>query len=479
MTRSLPLLCLALALALAAPAAAKTSKKDVQNAFKTGDKDKVLAVLKEVAGSLDRDLVKAVVENAKRLRSIGVYEDLVQALSTASGDALDELIKEYKKVKKDGALRFLVLDSLGGAKDERAEALLVEAATKDKDEPIRVLAIRQLGKRATKSAVEALIPFLGELEKAKTESERLIREVNGALQNLTGGDLSVAEDWRNWWEQNKDKFTPKQEEGKTAERGNVLDRMAKERPADLKSITRIKDGELIVVRGNDKVEDVLDALKLKHKRIKRDELEKLDLDPQSQILLLNCPGREAFSDAGVQKVRDFVVKGGYVFCSDWELGKTLAKAFPEACQFLKEAPKGDVKDVTIVPFPESASHPLMRDVFPLNTFETGGFAWKLEGRSHLAKQTPQIVPLVSCPAIKDQGTTMVAFCFAYADLKGAARPVTGGDMKKLKQPPGQVLWVSSHFKLQKDPKSDGFALQQLLLNFIVEKQEQRRKFAAR
>ena len=39
---------------------------------------------------------------------------------------------------------------------------------------------------------------------------------------------------------------------------------------------------------------------------------------------------------------------------------------------------------------------------------------------------------------------------------------------------GSVLHVLGHFNKQKDPKGDGFALQQLLLNFVLEKQEARR-----
>lgn len=477
-----PLLVCSLGLAFAAGVAlpsvafAKTKKSDVTKAFKSGDKDRVIKILKELEGDLDKNTVKAVVDNSKRLRTLGVYEELVSCLRTAKGDALDELIKHYKKQKK-GGIRFLVVDGLGLNPEAKAEEVLFTAARKDKDEPIRALSIRLLGKRNTKSAVNGLIELLSEIEES---SERLAREVNGALGNLTGEDLTVAEDWRNWWSTNQSKFTPKSsdDEGGTKERGNLLDRMAKDRPAELKTMTRMKNDEIIVIRGNDKVEDVLKALKLKYKSIKREEFDGLELKPESQLLLLNCPGRASFTEKGIEKIRKFVADGGYIFCSDWELGKTLAKAFPEACQFLKESPKGDVKETTIKPFPEAAKHPLMRDVFPLNTFETGGFAWKLEGRSHLAKTTPFIVPLVSCPGIKDLGTTMVAFSFSFTREKGG-RPVTGAQVRKLKRPPGQVVWVSSHFKLQKDPKGDGFALQQLLLNFILEKQNQKRAFQGR
>lgn len=461
-------------LPLLAGAADDIDRGDVKKAFRSGNKEKVAEVLSGLEGSLDKKTVKAVIDESKRLRALGVYDQLITTLRTAEGDALEELLKAYKKQRKNGAVRFLVLDAAGGIADPRAEELLVEAASKDKDMPIRVLAIRLLGKRKTKSAVKALIPLLIELE-GEDDSERLQREINGALSNLTGEDLTVGEDWQNWWSSHENDFSPKGEDGKTAERGNLLDRMAKDRPAELKTLTRMKGGQLVVVKGNDKVQLALKALDLKYEEVERPELEKMKLDPVNQIVLLNCPGSKSFSEEGIQQIRKFVAEGGYLFCSDWELGKTLAKAFPEACQFLKESPRGDTKDVKIFPFPQGAEHPLMRDVFPLNTFTTAGFAWKLEGRSHLAKMTPGIVPLISCPDIKDQGTTMVAFTFAFTAKQGG-RPVTGSAIKKLKRPPGQVLWVSSHFKLQKDPEGDGYALQQLLLNFILEKQNQAKRF---
>ena len=64
----------------------------------------------------------------------------------------------------------------------------------------------------------------------------------------------------------------------------------------------------------------------------------------------------------------------------------------------------------------------------------------------------------------------MAFTFAYT-AEGGGRPVTG--RQKTKRPPGRVLFVSSHFDLE-EGEEDGYALQQLLVNFILEKQEQRK-----
>lgn len=466
---------------LAAPALAAPSKNEIKKAFKSGQRDRVVAVLDTLKGQLDKGTLKAVLQNAKRLRTLGVYDKLVAVLRSVKGEALDELIKAYKKQKK-GDMRFLIVDALGKVKGKAAEGVLVTALKKDKDEPVRVLSARLLGQRGTKSAVSSLIPILKSFEK-DPKRQRLTREVNAALQNLTGSDITVAEDWKNYWDANKGKFTKKtSDDGKTSERGNLIDRMKKQRPADMKTISRVKKSELIVIKGNDKVEDVLKALDLKHKVIRRNEFDSLKLDPETQIVLLNCPGRDKFSDAGIQKIREFVARGGYLFCSDWELKKTLAKAFPEVVQFLKETPKGKNRQVTITPARGARSHPLMRDVFPLNTWDKRGFAWVLEQRSHLVKDNKALTKLVDCPDIKNLGSTLVAFVFGFtASKKRGVRPVTGASRRRGKREvrAGQVLFVSSHFKLQKDEKGDGFALQQLLLNFILEKQNQRKRFKGR
>lgn len=472
MRRSVAVPCLSLAFALAClPALADgPGKRDIKKAFKSGDRAAVKQVLEEVKGQLDKALVKAILDDARRIKSLGVYDELVGALASAQGEALDELLKQVEKEKK-GDLRFLMLDALGGIPDPRAEERLVEALREDKDEPVRVLAARLLGRRGTASAVDALIPLLAELE--DDGHERLVREVNGALQTLTGEDMSVAEDWKNYWTAHRDSYTKPEGEGDTKTRGNVLDRMAKQRPADLKTITRLRDDEVVVIKGNDRCEDALRVLDIKFTLIDRKDFDKHPIDPDKQVLFFNCPGKAELTEQGIVKLREFVAKGGYVFCSDWELGKTLTKAFPDQIQFLKRSSNREPKEVTIEPYPQTINHPLMRDVFPLNSWTEQKFAWKLHQTSDLAKPNPALVPLVRCPEIAEEGTDTVAFVLSF-DRSG--RPVTGRGGKDARRA-GKVLFVSSHFKDQKDESGDGYALQQLLLNFIVEKQDQRKAAA--
>ncbi|MEZ6186813.1 MAG: HEAT repeat domain-containing protein, partial [Planctomycetota bacterium] len=423
-------------------------------------------------GSLDKATVKAVLSNATRVRELGVYDELVTTLNSARGEALEELIKQSSR-NRQADMRFLIVDALGRVPELSAEKALVEALTDDKDLTVAILAARKLGKRGTPTAVDALIPVLEDFEE-DDDRERLVREINGALATLTGNDLDNARGWKTYWDAHKSEFTAPstEDEGSGTKTRNALDRMKRERPGDARTMTRIRDDEIIAIKGSsDKVEDVLKELDLKHQTFNRDEFDTVKLDPERQVLILNCAGNKSLSEAGIQRVREFVAQGGYLFTSDWELRNTLEKAFPEVVSFLKETPKQEQK-VKIKAPADAYMHPLMRDVFPLSTWSEREFSWNLDGRSHLVKPNPALTVLVECPEIKDMGSTAVAFTFGFTD-KGGGRPVTGAPGKKTAHG-GRVLHVLSHFKNQKDESGDGYALQQLLLNFIVEKQEARK-----
>ena len=469
-----------LVLLAGAALAAAPSPNEIRKAMRSGDKAAVEKVLEALSGQLDKAGVRAVLECAHEVKTIGVYEPLVATLATASGDALEELKKQADDHRRPD-VRFLLIEALGKNPDRGAEEALVRALEKDKDETVAVLAARQMGKRGTASAVEALIPLLAKLEKDGSKS-RLTREVNGALAQLTGQDLSVAQDWRNFWDAHKAEFkekVPDADDGKSHTRDeNALDRMRRERPGDARTMERLREDDVVVIKGkSDQVEQVLTALNLKHVLHERSAFDTVKLDPERQVLVLNCASKEYLSEAGIAKVRDFVAKGGYLFSSDWELRNTLAKAFPETVEFLKDAGKDD-KKVTIRPNGQHANHPFLRDVFPLGTWSEVQFIWTIDSRSHLIKPTPALTVLVESKDMEDMGSNIVAFTFGYVTEGGQARPMTGGGSGKRRAKGGQVLHVLSHFKNQKDASGDGFALQQLLLNFIVEKQELRKELAA-
>lgn len=482
MRRAHPLAASTIVALLASAAFAAPTANEVKRTLRQGDAGAVKGLLEGLAGSIDPEGVRAVLEVAgdakdgQRLRTLGVYDALVGALAGAKGPALEELTKQLKKNRRPD-IRFLIADALGKVGEAGAEAALLEALKEDDDESVAVLCARKLGAKATASAVEALIPLLADFEKQAGKG-RLVREVNGALATLTGEDLTVAADWKNWWDSHKAEFRPKAAEGATGSQTqdkNALDKMRRERPADAKTMERLRPEDVQVVKGgSDQIERVLKNIKIPHVALDRDKFDELKLDPTRQVLILNCAGTKNLSDAGIQKVKEFVAAGGYLFSSDWELRNTLEKAFPEVCKFKGETPREPKEgiEVKIRPHAQSATHPYLRDVFPLGTWTAREFKWKLDSRSHLVEPNPAITILVESPDMEKMGSSTVAFTFAYPPGAGG-RAVTGGG-KGERRGGGQVLQVSSHLKNQEDAEGDGFALQQLLLNFIVEKQEARK-----
>lgn len=476
--------------ALATPTAA-----EVKKTLKTGDQAAVGGMLDGLHGQLDADLIKAILNEAPRLKTLGVYDGLITALATSRGPALDELVKGYKKQRR-ADVRFLIVDALGKVPEAPAEGVLFDALKEDDDETVAVLAARQLGKRATASAVEGLIPVLEEFEK-HAERARLVREVNGALASLTGQELVVAVDWKNYWDAHKAEYQPPaqaEEAGSQTRDRNAIDRMRRERPADLRTMERMRDDDVIVVKSQkfmDEVEKVLTALNVKHKLVEKAEFEALTLDPTRQVIVFQCPGKDRkdtpanesvqFSDATIAKVRDFVGRGGYMISSDLQLGYVLARAFPEVITHQGTTSNRDKvpAEITISPHPSAVNHPLMRDVFPLGSWTEQQFTWQLFMTCDVAAPNPGITELVTSAQMADlsQGLHAVAFTFTFPPTAGGGRVATGGGRGR-RPGGGVVLHVLSHWKLQEKDEGDGFALQQILLNLIVEKQE-RRKAEAR
>jgi len=115
-------------------------------------------------------------------------------------------------------------------------------------------------------------------------------------------------------------------------------RMAKERPMDLEILQKVKDSSIIIVAGSyDRVETVLDMIKVPYVLIQPEEVSQIELTPD-QILIINCPGN--IYDDALTKVKDFVKRGGFLFTTDWALLNILEKIFPELVKY-NQRPKGD------------------------------------------------------------------------------------------------------------------------------------------
>lgn len=115
-------------------------------------------------------------------------------------------------------------------------------------------------------------------------------------------------------------------------------RMAKERPMDLEILKKVSESSIIIVAGSyDKVEMVLDMIKVPYILIQPEEVGQIELKPD-QILIINCPGN-IYAEA-LTKVQTFVKQGGFLFTTDWALQSILEKIFPKLVKY-NQRPTGD------------------------------------------------------------------------------------------------------------------------------------------
>ena len=443
----------------------------LRQAVKSRDQDSARQALLEISeAGFDAGLLSKLLAVAPKTAPLGIYAELVEAFSSPSDQAAFEaLLKSFTRARKLPMV-YLLADALGHVGNPAAVEALAKGLS-DRDTVVASIAARSLARIPARETVAALIEALEECEKRKGR-RRILLEVLGALRTVTGEDIQDAIDWKGWWQSRANSYTPPEQgsdkDGASPESDEtVVDRLRKERPSEVRTVERLQKDDIVVVGGSsDQVEKVLRAIDMPYTYVRRDDFDKVELDPK-QLLVLNCAGNRRLSESGLAKIAKFVHQGGYLFSSDWELRNTLVPIFGDLIDFVGETPREEF-EVHILPSPQDAEHPLLRDVFPLNPWEQGSFAWKMEQRCHLLKPGRGAVVLIVSPELGERTSNShvaVTFQVSGGRVATGARPT-----RKV----GAVLHVLSHFKLQEDPKGDGFALQQLLLNFILEKLEGRR-----
>jgi hypothetical protein len=154
------------------------------------------------------------------------------------------------------------------------------------------------------------------------------------------------------------------------------------------------------------------------------------------------------ANALVENVRKFVEAGGYVFSSDWGIS-ILERAFPGT---VKNGGMIGPRTVSLRPKPGVKS-PLLDEVFytgPKNqTVISRKLVWEIDSGSYAVKVEKATVDILAeAPELPKNNAIAVSF----GPDKGT----------------GRVLHVLSHFDRQATKQGD-YALQNLLLNFLMER----------
>jgi hypothetical protein len=431
----------------------------------------------------------AAVENVAKDNSLRAAKLLLGGLSTkrveaywiliaglgkiTSTDGVGE-IERVLRAKGDAAVKRDLLMSLELNPSEAANAVLVRVVAEGTPD-LQVTAIDELVRRGVRESIPSLLKLLA-LEKKKGLGE-LARSARKGLVNLTGQDQGSAEAWTAWWERNKDSFSVG--EPATGDVDTVAATIKRNRVLDYEELKKGKKEDVLVLLGDyDGVQDVVDALKIPNSVCTREAFGRQDLS-RCKALIVNCTNYKGakLKKGDLEKIRDFVSGGGYLFTSDWGLADVVEEAFPGYIQR-----GGEIAEMNTPIFPKkgSAVHPFLREVFSKPQGDRLmerkiDHAWQIDAQSYaVSYDASKVVVLIEAPELQASGQPS-AVAVAFTVGAGAASSVaSGGVYEDLpQQKGGKVLHVLSHFSKQKN-KHDGYTLQNMLLNFLIEAKDRKR-----
>lgn len=414
----------------------------------------------------------------------------------------------------------------------------------------QMLALDYLSDIKSKLSISAMVDFLKNPDCLKEDDlkERTIKGINVLIGKPVG---QTPDEITQWWAQHqndneKSLFTLS---ATVTNAGN-----AAEEYAEIDIIKRLPKDKIIVVLSDcqpcesigkkaadwdhnfDHIENVLELMQVPHTVIKKVDFDKESFKLNDKIMVIFncnyirkhcvCPTcghsdtraglrsgscavgcnkhilyTNMVSDKTIEKIRDFVTGGGYLFSEDWVLEEVLERAFKGIISKSKYYVKG--KDVTILPGPGATIHPYLKGVFEKavttsseqassNSVEpsaAGGETISVkrqkvgEGKWKIDKDSPDIkidkpqevtVLMVSQDLkVTEKDSGAIAVTFNYG-TKGLIPSITGGESNTYytakNKTGGQVLHVLSHFGKQHEP-TDEFVLQNLMLNFLKEAAE--------
>lgn len=433
----------------------KQAIEQLKDALRSRREADVAAAITKIGSDNSERAAETILEILPACLEYDVYAVAVDALAGIDdAKALKLMRKAVGKSKTAFPVRFLLVEVLG--RIESTRDAFADIMT-DKDVRLGLRAAELIVAHRWEWGVPVLIDRLASLERRDSDSA-LYGAISNALAQLLDESAATAADWRKLWEI-QGGIADVDRPATGGSEGTVVERLRNRRPDDHSFIEELAAGDIIVVKGiYDEVELVLDALGLPYTLLERNAFNAFELDPRA-VLIFNCDSGE--TPVNGDKVKAFVGAGGYLFTSDWELQNVVTPAFGNT---LTMAGATDEHEFPIVPAAHAHTHPLLADVFPTNPFDLKNFTWHIDGASFTLRCSKTVEQLVwsedLAGAYGGFGTVAAVFPFPAG--------ATGHRS-------GAVLHVLSHFQKQTDPQGDGFALQQLLLNFIVEKQKHRRR----
>jgi HEAT repeat protein len=231
--------------------------------------------------------------------------------------SLTKMVEEAMAEKKGAkwALGTVALVSMGKTQDETAVEPLRKALHEAKDWRLRASAAVGLGRVQRNSAVPDLIDALDDKElSVKNTAYEFLRR-------MTSKDIDPdSKAWRAWWKTNEAsyQFMDREEEFKKARKYGYA--------PTIEGLYQGMDVVVLATRGGgDRIEDLLDVMKIVHRLCRQPKVTEAGLHPYA-LFFANCPGEIGAND--VEALSWYVRAGGYLFSSCWALHETVEKIYP-------------------------------------------------------------------------------------------------------------------------------------------------------
>lgn len=408
-------------------------------------------VRKSASAALAKDSDASVRVVLSMLASAGLksYWAILECISTVTSDVASKTIVDFvvelkeKPEARDLAMVFFA--SKPAKKPEFTAQLLKDAA-----ESVQTAIIDELVAKEDKACIPSLIDLL---ERAETrKSSRLCRAAGYALRNLTGLDLGPAASWRQWWQKNEKAFECPKIESKGSS-DTIASFLRRNRATQFEDLKKTERSRILVVvptvDDGDYLDRILTKLSIPFTSGTNKQVAEGTFDSKRTFaILIGCRADGTGGKKLHQALRKFVEEGGSILCTDLAMFDILFPAFPG--QF-KSGGLRERESTIVYPAKGSLGERLMRDV------SKDGFQhqWKLhEGSAGFRADSAKFRLLIEGP---DLGTK-----------PGLSAPVVG--CFDLSEKSGTVLVISSHLDMQRT-KEDEFVLQNLVLNFLIEAQE--------
>ncbi|HXG63250.1 MAG TPA: HEAT repeat domain-containing protein [Planctomycetota bacterium] len=449
----------------------------LQEALAGRDEARLEQAVGRVAADDSARAVEALVR-AARSAPPGAYWTILAGMARlGSPAALDALGREILEGKVPELRRDLILPLRYSEAPGAVE--LLKRILREGSPDLQVSAMDELVDRERLDAAPILLDLA---DKDPGEERELTRRAFKALRALAKEDPPAGGPaaWRRWWAGIEARAAGRPAPPPSPRRvgETVADSIRRTRVTDYEALKRGKKEEVLVIEGvADNVEDVLFRLGIPYQSMSWERIQSGDDLGFKRYLavFVNC-GTGDWPPRQVERIKEYVSSGGYLFVTDQAILQVVKHAFPNYIIF----GKGTFSDLTVDIYPckGTLGSPLLRgiDILPTGNRSVTGrqntLQWKICSEAPVLVFDPsKAIPLIEAPSIVGKKRSpVVAITFSpgiSTDLLKESIACSGIYEEFGMMDGGKVICVISHFKLQRQGE-DGFALQNLLINFLIE-----------